>query len=93
MAGKAEIVEYLVNEVEGVTKKAAADAADAIFAYITRELVAGGKVQVPGFGTFSVSSRAARKGRNPRTGAEIEIPAGKLAKFKAGKALKDAVNA
>ncbi len=92
MAGKADIVDHLVNEVEGVTKKVAADAADAVFAYISKELAAGGKVQIPGFGTFSVSFRAARKGRNPQTGAEIDIAASKGAKFKAGKALKDAVN-
>ena len=92
MAGKADIVEHLVHNVEGITKKVASDAADAVFDYISNELANGGKVQIPGFGTFSVSFRAARKGRNPQTGAPIDIAASKGAKFKAGKGLKDAVN-
>ena len=92
MAGKADIVEHLVNNVEGATKRLASDAAEAVFDFISAELANGGKVQIPGFGTFSVSHRAARKGRNPQTGAEIDIPASKGAKFKAGKGLKDAVN-
>ncbi len=92
MAGKADIVEHLVHSVEGITKKAAQDAAEAVFEYIANELASGGKVQIPGFGTFSVSHRAARKGRNPQTGKPLDIPASKGAKFKAGKSLKDAVN-
>ncbi len=92
MAGKADIVEHLVNNVEGVTKKVAGDAAEAVFEYISGQLAKGEKVQIPGFGTFSVSFRAARKGRNPQTGDPLDIPASKGAKFKAGKGLKDAVN-
>ncbi len=91
MAGKADIVEHLVNSMSA-SKKDSADAVDAVFGFISAELAGGGKVQIPGFGTFSVSHRAARKGRNPQTGAAIDIPASKGAKFKAGKALKDAVN-
>ncbi len=92
MAGKADIVDHLVSEVEGITKKAASDAADAVFGYISQQLAKGEKVAIPGFGTFSVSFRAARKGRNPQTGAPLDIPASTGAKFKAGKSLKDAVN-
>ena len=59
---------------------------------VTKELKKGGKVQLVGFGTFEVGKRAARTGRNPQTGEEIKIKASKTPKFKAGKALKDAVN-
>lgn len=59
---------------------------------VSKELKKGGKVQLVGFGTFEVGKRAARTGRNPQTGAEIKIKASKTPKFKAGKALKDAVN-
>ena len=58
----------------------------------SEELKKGGKVQLVGFGTFEISERAAREGRNPQTGASMEIKASKAPKFKAGKALKDAVN-
>ncbi len=92
MAGKADIVDHLVNEVEGITKRVAGDATEAVFDFISQELAKEGKVQIPGFGTFSVSFRAARKGRNPQTGKPLDIPASKGAKFKAGKGLKDAVN-
>ena len=61
--------------------------------YLTEEMKNGGKVQLVGFGTFEVSERAARTGRNPQTGETIEIKASKAPKFKAGKALKDTVNA
>ncbi|MBQ5484698.1 MAG: HU family DNA-binding protein, partial [Lachnospiraceae bacterium] len=60
---------------------------------VAEELTKGEKIQLVGFGTFEVSERAARTGRNPQTGAEMNIPASKAPKFKAGKALKDAVNA
>ena len=92
MAGKADIVESVVDSVEGMTKKTAGEALEAILDCITGQLANGEKVQLPGFGTFSVSERAARQGRNPRTGETLTIPASKGAKFKAGKALKDAVN-
>ena len=63
-----------------------------VFNVITRELVAGNSVNILGFGTFEVSHRAARKGTNPRTGETIDLPASKLPYFRAGKALKRAVN-
>ena len=82
-----------VAEKAGLTKKDAEKAVNALFESVQQELIAGGKVQMIGFGTFEVKERAARKGRNPRTGQDIEIPASKNPVFKAGKALKDAVNA
>ena len=82
-----------VAEKSGLTKKDAEKAVNAIFASIEQALVEGDKVQMIGFGTFEVKARPARKGRNPQTGNEIDIPASKNPAFKAGKALKDAVNA
>ena len=75
-----------------LTRKDAGIALDAVIGSITDALKANDKVQLIGFGTFEVKERAARKGRNPQTGKEIEIPAAKNPVFKAGKALKDAVN-
>lgn len=86
----------LINKVADVTqmtKKDAGQAVDAIFNAITEALAAGEKVQLIGFGNFEVRDRAARKGRNPQTGEEIEIPATKVPAFKAGKQLKEEVNA
>ncbi|KRK23857.1 transcriptional regulator [Lactobacillus delbrueckii subsp. delbrueckii DSM 20074 = JCM 1012] len=74
-----------------MTKKDVSEAVDAVFEAIQEDLAKGEKVQLIGFGTFEVRDRAARKGRNPQTGAEIEIPASKVPAFKPGKALKDAV--
>ncbi len=73
------------------TKKDAEAAVNAVTASIVEALKNGEKVQLVGFGTFEVKTRAARTGRNPRTGAEINIPASKLPSFSAGKAFKDAV--
>ncbi len=81
-----------VAEKTGLTKKDAEKAVNALFDSVQEALTAGDKVQMIGFGTFEVKERAARKGRNPRTGQDIEIPASKNPVFKAGKALKDAVN-
>jgi len=75
----------------GMTKKQAGVAVNAILDAIQDSLVAGEKVSLVGFGSFSVNKRAARTGRNPRTGAAIKIKAKKVPVFKAGKALKDAV--
>ncbi|MBT4936979.1 HU family DNA-binding protein [Candidatus Peregrinibacteria bacterium] len=76
----------------GLTKKAAADALEALISSITGELKKGGKVTLTGFGTFQISHRAARTGVNPRNPSEkIKIPAMKLPVFKAGKSLKDSV--
>ncbi len=92
MAGKADIVDAVTDKVEGLTKKQAGEAFDAIFETITDHLKGGERVSITGFGSFSVSERAARKGRNPATGEEIHIAASKNARFKAGKDLKEAVN-
>ncbi len=89
---KSELVAK-VAENAGLTKKDAEKAINAVFSSIEQALVDGDKVQMIGFGTFEVKERAARKGRNPQTGNEIDIPASKNPVFKAGKALKDAVNA
>lgn len=76
----------------GITKAQAADAVDAVFDSITSTLKMGGDVRLVGFGTFAVSHRKATRGRNPATGAPIDIPASNVPKFKAGKQLKEAVN-
>ncbi|MDQ0213701.1 DNA-binding protein HU-beta [Oikeobacillus pervagus] len=84
----------LINEVAEATelsKKDATKAVDAVFDAIQKSLANGDKVQLIGFGNFEVRERAARKGRNPQTGEEIEIAASKVPAFKPGKALKDAV--
>lgn len=80
-----------VAEASELSKKDATKAVDAVFEAITDSLKSGDKVQLIGFGNFEVRERAARKGRNPQTGEEIEIPASKVPAFKPGKALKDAV--
>lgn len=81
-----------VAEKAAITKKDADAAVSAVIASITEALQKGEKVQLVGFGTFEIRERSARTGRNPRTNSEIEIPASKSPAFKAGKALKDAVN-
>jgi len=81
-----------VAETGGITKVDAKKAVEAAITTITNALSAGDSVSFPGFGTFAVSERAARKGKNPRTGAVVDIPASKTPKFKAGKGLKDSVN-
>ena len=83
----------LINEVAKVvsTKKEAQEAVDCVFASITKALRKGDAVTLVGFGTFKVTKRKARKGRNPQTGEEIKIKASKAAKFTPGKSLKEAV--
>ena len=76
----------------GLSKADATKSVDCVFDAITSSLKGGDEVRLVGFGTFSVSQRRATEGRNPRTGERIKIPASKQPKFKAGKALKDAVN-
>lgn len=83
---KAELINKIADDA-GVTKTQANAAVDAFVESVTRTLKGGGKVTLVGFGTFSVSKRKARKGRNPQTGAEINIKARKVARFKAGKEL------
>ena len=87
---KAELI-AAVAEKSGLTRKDSEKAVNAAFDAITESLVKGEKVALVGFGAFEVKERAARVGRNPQTKEEIEIPASRDAKFKAGKALKDAV--
>ena len=81
-----------VAESANVSQTTASDCFDAVVGTITESLQKGEKLTFVGFGTFSVKERAARQGRNPRTGKTIEIKAAKIPSFKAGKALKDAVN-
>ena len=90
MANKAELIEK-VAAATSLTKKDATAAVDAVFSTIQEALANGEKVQLIGFGNFEVRTRAERKGRNPQTGEEIQIPASKVPAFKPGKALKDAV--
>ncbi len=92
MASKADIVEHIASKVDGMTKKAAGEAFDAVVEAISKALRKGDRVQMPGFGSFSVSKRAARKGRNPATGATITIKASKNVRFKAGKERKETLN-
>lgn len=87
---KAELA-AAVAEKTGASKKDSEKAVNAVFKAITESLVKGEKVQLVGFGSFELKERAARVGRNPRTKEEISIPATRVASFKAGKALKDAV--
>ncbi len=86
---KSELVNK-VSESSEMSKKDAAKAVDAIFEAISDALQSGDKVQLVGFGNFEVRERSARKGRNPQTGDEIDIPASRVPAFKPGKALRDA---
>jgi len=88
---KTELVAAMAKAAE-LPKKDAEKALKAFVDAVTDELKKGNKVQLVGFGTFEVSERAAREGRNPQTGKTMKIAASKAPKFKAGKALKDAVN-
>ena len=88
---KAELVEAIAAKT-GLTKADANRALDATFEVSTKALKKGERVPVAGFGTFNVSKRKAREGRNPQTGATVKIPARKAVTFKAGTPLKDAVN-
>ena len=89
---KAELVAAMADKTE-LSKKDAEAALKAFTDVVSEELVNGGKIQLVGFGTFEVSERPAREGRNPRTGETMTIAATKTPKFKVGKALKDMVNA
>lgn len=88
---KNELVSAVAEKSE-LSKQQAVGAVDAVFDAIEGALAKGDDIRLVGFGTFSVSHRAASKGRNPSTGAEVDIPARNVAKFTAGKGLKDAVN-
>ncbi|MBE17733.1 MAG: DNA-binding protein HU [Nitrospinae bacterium] len=88
---KVDLQEKIANEA-GISKAAAGRAIDSILGNITKSLKKGESVSLVGFGTFKISNRSARVGRNPRTGEEIKIKASKSPRFSAGKGLKDAVN-
>lgn len=88
---KAELVEAMATGAD-ITKSAASSALDAYVDAVSKELKKGGKISLVGFGTFSVSKRKAREGRNPKTGETIKIPAKKVVKFKPGKELADKVS-
>jgi DNA-binding protein HU-beta len=88
---KTELIELMAAEAE-LSKAAAGRVLDAFMQGVKTQLRKGNDVTLIGFGTFAVSKRPARKGRNPRTGEEIKIKAAKVAKFRPGKGLKDAVN-
>ena len=88
---KTELVAAMADQAD-LSKKDAEAALKAIIEVVSEELKKGEKVQLVGFGTFEVSERAAREGRNPQTGETMEIKASKTPKFKAGKALKDMMN-
>ena len=89
---KAELIAAMSEKAE-LSRKDEEKALKAFTDVVTEELQKGEKIQLVGFGTFEVSERAARTGRNPQSGAEMVIPASKAPKFKAGKALKDMINA
>ncbi|MGK2904884.1 MAG: HU family DNA-binding protein [Desulfuromonadales bacterium] len=88
---KADLVNSIAEKA-GLSKADAEKALKAFTDAVTDALRSGEKVSLVGFGTFSVGERAARQGQNPQTGAKINIPAAKVPKFKAGKALKDSIN-
>ncbi|SAL02975.1 histone family protein DNA-binding protein [Caballeronia calidae] len=88
---KQELIDAVASE-SGTSKVAAEETINAVFETISKAVAAGDAVQLIGFGSFGTGERAARTGRNPQTGATIEIAAAKTVKFTAGKAFKDAVN-
>ena len=88
---KAELIAKIAADA-GISKAQAEKALGAFTGAVTNSLRGGNKVSLVGFGTFDVSARAARTARNPRTGAPIQVPASNVPRFKAGKALKEAVN-
>jgi DNA-binding protein HU-beta len=88
---KTELIDHIAKNAD-ISKAAAGRALDSIVSAVKTTLKKGNSVTLVGFGTFSVAKRAARAGRNPKTGAAIKIKAAKVPKFRAGKALKDAVN-
>jgi len=87
---KTDLITQVVEKTD-LQKKDATKAVEAVFEAISEALQSGDKVQLVGFGNFEVRERSARKGRNPQTGEEIEIPASKIPAFKPGKALKDGI--
>lgn len=91
MAGKGDVINAIAEQA-GISKKEAGAAFDAFVEYISETCQRGERCAVPGLGSFSVSQRKAREGRNPRTNEKITIPASKNVRFKAGKDLRDSIN-
>ena len=88
---KSELIDHIAKQAD-ISKAASGRALEAIIGAVRHQLKKGNDVTLVGFGTFAVGKRAARTGRNPRTGAAIKIKAAKVPKFRPGKALKDAIN-
>ena len=91
MAGKADVINAIAEQA-GISKKEASAAFDAFVGYISDSCQRGDRCAIPGLGSFNISQRRAREGRNPRTNEKINIPASKNVRFKAGKDLRDLVN-
>jgi DNA-binding protein HU-beta len=91
MAGKSDVINAIAEQA-GISKKEAAAAFDAFVSYISDTCQSGDRCAIPGLGSFSVTERKAREGRNPRTKETITIPASKNVRFKAGKDLRDVLN-
>lgn len=92
MAGKGDVITAIAEQA-GISKKEATAAFDAFVGYISETCQRGERCAIPGLGSFNVTQRKAREGRNPRTKEKITIPASKNVRFKAGKDLRDAINA
>lgn len=90
---KSALIEKVTEQVEGLTKKQTEFIVDIIFDSIKETLAGGGKIELRGFGNFRLKQRKPRRARNPKTGENVEVSAKKVLFFKAGKALKDALNA
>ncbi|MCS6810457.1 MAG: HU family DNA-binding protein [Tepidimonas sp.] len=88
---KAQLIDHMAERAQ-LTRQEASRALEALLEGVTQTLVRGGEVTLVGFGTFVVDERAPRKGRNPKTGEEVPIPAAKIPKFRPGKGLREAVN-
>jgi DNA-binding protein HU-beta len=91
MAGKGDVITAIAEQA-GISKKEAAAAFDAFVGYVSESCQRGERCSIPGLGSFAVTQRKAREGRNPRTKEKITIPASRNVRFKAGKDLKDVVN-
>lgn len=91
LKNKSDVIDAIATSAD-ISKAAAARAVDGFIDFIVESVAGGDPVGLVGFGTWDISNRSARKGRNPKTGAEINIPPAKLPRFRAGKAFKDAVN-
>lgn len=89
---KKDIVKAIANKLDGYTQKDVSEVLDSFLEVVQEQLVSGNAVKLSGFGTFETNVRAARMGRNPKTGEEAKIPERKFPKFKPSKAFKDAVN-